>query len=168
MNLDRFEEASQRAFEFLEADFGLTFEPDSPDDRRRHCWVRYLTYRNAQAFVRIELDDRDRAFNIQLGPLVDGDLPPYPIFLERADEPITWFPLWAILRGRGADEPPFTFAEDEHLDQELETWGAALREHAAVALRGEFDDLREPVRRVTRQQAEAARKRDERLFGSTD
>jgi hypothetical protein len=123
--------------------------------------VRYLTYRNADAFVRVELDDRDRAFNVQLGPVVDGDLPPYPIFLERADEPITWFPLWAVLRGRGSVEPPFTFAEDQHLDEELDAWAAALREHAACALVGDFDELHEPVRRIKRRQAEAARERDQ-------
>jgi hypothetical protein len=157
MNLDRFEQAAQRAFGFLETDFGLTFEPDSPDDRRERWWVRYLTYRNDAAFVRVELDDRDRAFNIQLGPVVDGDLPP-----------VTWFPLWAVLRARGAPEPPFSFADDQRLDDELHAWAASLREQATPALSGDFDELRQPVRRVKRQDAEAARERDERLFGSTD
>jgi hypothetical protein len=167
-NLDRFEQAAQRAFAFLERDFGLTFEPDSTDEWRKHWWVRYLTYRNDGAFVRIELDDRDRAFNILVGPVVVGELPPYPIFLEREDEPVTWFPVWAILRGRGEPEPPFSFAQDERLDDELDAWAAALREHARPALRGDFDELREPVRRAKRQQAEAARERDERRSGPLD
>jgi len=167
MNLDRFEQASERAFAFLERDFGLAFAPDSTNERRAHWWVRYLTYRNSEAFVRLELDDRDRAFNILLGPVLEGELPPYPIFLEREDEPVTWFPLWAILRGRGAAEPPFSFAEDERLDEELDAWADALRSHAALALAGNFVELQEPVRRVKRQESEAARPRDERRFGPT-
>jgi hypothetical protein len=150
MDLDRFEQAARRAFAFLERDLGLTVEPDSDEDRREHPWVRYLHYRGEATFVRLELDDRERVFNILLGPLVDGDLPPYPIVLERDDEPVTWFPLWAILRSRGTAEPPFSFAEDERLDGELDAWAAALREHAGSALRGDFDELHEPVRRVKR------------------
>jgi hypothetical protein len=73
-----------------------------------------------------------------------------------------------VLRGRGVAEPPFSFAEDQRLDAELETWAAALREHAARALAGDFVDLQEPVRQVKRAQAEAARERDRRLFGSAD
>lgn len=165
MNADRFEQAAQSAFAFLEDDFGMTVKPESKTERSRHWWGRYVTYVSDRVFVRIELDNRDRAFNILLGPLVAGDIPPYPIFLERDDEPLTWFPLWAILQSRGVQDPPFSFAEDEQLDDELAAWAAALRDHAGVALSGDFDDLREPVRRVKNQEAAARLERDERLFG---
>lgn len=156
MDLDRFESAARDAFAFLERDHALTFRPDSADDRDRHWWVSYLTYFGGHAFVRVALDDRDRAFNVLFGPLRHGDLPPYPIFLERDDEPLTWFPLWAVLEARRADVPRFSFAEDGRLDVELTAWTTALREHATDALRGDFDDLEGPVRRVKAEQLKAA------------
>ena len=167
MNLDRFEAAAQRAFGFLERDHGLEFHPDTAADRREHWWVRYLTYRDHRVFVRIELDDRDRAFNVLFGPIQEGRVPPYPIFLERDDEPIDWFPLWAVLRARGSAEPPFSFVEDEGLDAELLAWADALGTHAAAALRtGDFSALDDPVRRVKREQFDSAIERDERLAAS--
>jgi hypothetical protein len=165
LNADRFEHAVQSAFAFLEDDFGMTVKLESNAERRRHWWGRYVTYVNDRMFLRVELDNRDRAFNILLGPLVDGEIPPYPIFLERDDEPLTWFPLWAILQSRGVEDPPFSFAEDEQLDAELSAWAAALRDHAAAALAGDFDELREPVRRVKNKEAAARLEGDERLFG---
>jgi hypothetical protein len=153
MDLDRFEVAAQQAFEYLERDYGLEFHPDTVAERREHWWVRYLTYQNDRVFVRVELDDRDRAFNVLFGPVRNGVIPPYPIVLERDDEPIEWFPLWAVLHARDAPEPPFSFVVDERLDAELRAWGRALEAHAADALRsGDFSSLDQPVRRVKRQQ----------------
>lgn len=165
MDPDRFEQAARSAFAFLETDFGMTLKPETKAERRSHWWGRYVTYVGDRTFVRIELDTRDVAFNILLGPLVDGEIPPYPIFLEREDEPLTWFPLWAILQSRGAPDPPFSFVEDEQLDRELAAWASALREHAAPALAGEFEELRDPVRRVKYREAIARMERDERLSG---
>jgi hypothetical protein len=145
MDLECFEQGVRRAFAFLEEDIGLTFESDSSS----HWWTSHLTYRNELVFVRVELDNRDRAFNILAGPIVDGGVPRYPIFPERAGEPLHWFPLWAILRARGADVPTFSFAEDDRLEAELAAWAGALREHAGdVLVSGDFGELDAPVRRI--------------------
>ena len=166
MNLDRFEAAAERVFGFLERDYELTLRPDTAADRGEHWWVRYLTYRNDDVFVRIELDDRDRAFNVLFGPMREGRIPPYPVVLERDDEPLEWFPLWAVLRARGVPEPPFSFFEDGRLDAELLAWADALRTHAGAALGvGRFDVLDDPVRRVKREELDAA---VEREAGSTE
>ena len=124
MNLERFEQAARRAFAFLEMDAGLTFESASST----HSWTCHLTYRDQMVSVRVDLDSRDRAFNFLLGPIVDVEVPPDPIFSEPAGEPLSWFPLWAILRARGVDVPIFSFAEGERLDDELSAWAGALRE----------------------------------------
>ncbi len=146
--LDRFEQAAQEAFGFLERDFNMVLYPDTPDQRKLEPPVRYLNYRNDTTFVRVELDVKDRSFNVLAGPLVDGRVPPYPIFLEREEEPVLWLPLWAILEAVEVAHPPFSFAEDQRLDRELAAWATALREHATAALRGDFEDLAGAVRRV--------------------
>ena len=164
MNLDRFEAAARAAFAFLERDLDFTFEPDTSKERRDHWWVRYLTYRGERAFVRVELDSRDRAFNVLFGPLRDGEIPPYPIFMESEQQPILWFPLWAVLQVEDTDQPPFTFAEDGPLDEELRAWADALRKHAASALSGDASDLEEGVRRVMHRELAAADERDANLL----
>jgi hypothetical protein len=109
VDLDRFERAAEAAFAFLEHEFGMRLERDSR--RREHWWARNLGYRGDRAYVRVELDDRDRAFNVLVGPSSGED--------EAQRER---FPLWAIVRSRGAREPSFSFAEDERLDRELAAW----------------------------------------------
>ena len=155
MNLDRFEAAAYEAFGFLERAYGLEHSPDTAADRRAHWWVRYLTYTGGRAFVRVELDDRDRAFNVLFGAVRDGRIPSYPIVRERENEPILWFPLWAVLRARDVPEPPFSFVTDERLDAELRVWADALEAYAGDALRsGDFSALDEPVRRLKSEQRE--------------
>jgi hypothetical protein len=165
MNPDRFEQAAVAAFAFLEDDFEMTLRRDTDAERKKFWWARHVTYVSSRAFVRIELDTRDRAFNVLLGPLVNGDIPPYPIFLEHEDEPLTWFPLWAILQSRDVPDPPFSFAEDDQLDQELAIWADVLRQHAAAALAGDFDDLEGPVRLVKYREAISREERDEHDSG---
>jgi hypothetical protein len=150
MNLDRFEAAARDAFAFLEDEYGLVHVPDDPAERTRHWWARHLTYGSDRAFVRVELDDRDRVFNVLFGPTRSGEIPPYPTFLEREEEPIEWFPLWAVLHARGISAPEFSFAEDDRLDRELAAWADALRAEAGSALLGErdFAELDEPVRQA--------------------
>jgi hypothetical protein len=169
LNLDQFEDAARIAFAFLEEDFAFAFTRDSEEDRKRHWWVRYLTYRNNTTFVRVELDDRERVFNVLFGPLDDGQIPEYPIFLPRQARSLTWFPLWAVIEMRNEEAPPFSFAKGERLGYELGAWAEALRRHAEPALRGSFADLdREGVYRVMSSKLEAAEReihdRRERLL----
>ncbi len=107
MRIEEFEKASREVFAFLERDFGfrlLSAESGGPG-------LCHLTYANDVAFVRLKTDvASDRHFNLLVGPLVRGSIPPEPLFLEREDEPLTWYPLWAIMRVRGADEPRFSGA----------------------------------------------------------
>jgi hypothetical protein len=118
----------------------LAFVKETEAERKRHWWARYLTYRNDTTFVRVELDDRDRSFNVLFGPLVNGEIPEYPIFLPPAAEAVRWFPLWALLELRGEEAPPFSF-DESHLDAELQAWADALREHAGPAIDGDFSVL---------------------------
>jgi hypothetical protein len=158
VDLDRFEEAARRAFAVLEHDFSCEFLPD----RERHWSARYLTYRNETTWVEVYLDDRDRAFVVLFGPLVDGEIPEHPIFLPPPDHPLQRFPLWAVMEARADEPPPFTFTEGDRLDSELRAWAEALRKHAGPALRGSFAGL-EGTYEVVRANLEEAERRDDQI-----
>ena len=164
MSLDRFEDSARLAFAFLEHDFGCTFLVESEKERRRHWWARYLTYRNDATFVRVELDDRDHAFNVLFGPLVDEEIPEYPIFLPASGEDVRWFPLWAVMEARGEDAPPFSW-DDAALDAELQAWANALREHAGPALEGRFAGLEAVYPVLSSNLERRQRELDEELAG---
>ena len=70
----------------------------------------------------VALDDRERSFDIHLGPL-DG--------AERPD-PATGNSLRDLLAAAGEDAPPFSF-EPDHLEADLKPWAAALSRHAALS-----------------------------------
>ena len=70
----------------------------------------------------VALDDRERSFDIHLGPL-DG--------AERPD-PAAGESLRDLLAAAGEDAPPFSF-EPDRLEADLEPWAAALSRHAALS-----------------------------------
>jgi hypothetical protein len=75
--------------------------------------------------VIVALDERERSFDIVLGPL-DG--------AERPD-PAAGRSLRDLLSAANEDAPPFSFDPDG-LEADLEPWAEALRRHAAGPLSG--------------------------------
>jgi hypothetical protein len=141
--LDEFELAVDQTFAQTATELGLAKDPGST---RQLSHSISLTYLGSKVFVVFELDQRDKLFNVVIGPLVNGRVPPRPLFLPKRDEALTWYPLWALLRLRDEPLPPFTFAHRPDLDGELRSWVAALREQAGTLVNGDFsgfDDIHE-------------------------
>jgi hypothetical protein len=73
--------------------------------------------------VIVALDDRERSFDIRLGPLDGAERP----------EPGSGRSLCDVLEAAGEHPPPFSFDPDR-LEADLEPWAEALRRHAAGSL----------------------------------
>jgi FXSXX-COOH protein len=73
--------------------------------------------------VIVALDDRERSFDIRLGPLDGAERP----------EPSAGRSLRDVLDAAGEHPPPFSFDPDR-LKADLEPWAEALRRHAAGPL----------------------------------
>ncbi len=67
----------------------------------------------------VALDDRERSFDIRLGPLEGAERP----------EPRAGRSLRDVLEAAGEHPPPFSFDPDR-LEADLEPWAEALRRHA--------------------------------------
>ena len=67
----------------------------------------------------VALDDRERSFDIRLGPLHGAERP----------DPAAGDSLRDLLAAAGEDPPPFSF-EPDRLEADLEPWAEALRRHA--------------------------------------
>jgi len=75
-------------------------------------------YRDAFGFVIVALDDRERSFDVVLGPLGVAERP----------DPAAGRSLRELLARAGQDPPPFSFDSDR-LEADLEQWAEALRRH---------------------------------------
>ncbi len=71
----------------------------------------------------VALDDRERSFDIRLGPLGGGERPDAGAGASLRD----------LLAAAGEEAPPFSFQADR-LEADLEPWADALRRHAAGPL----------------------------------
>jgi hypothetical protein len=69
--------------------------------------------------VIVALDDRERSFDIRLGPLEGAERP----------EPHAGRSLRDVVEAAGEHPPPFSF-EPDRLEADLEPWAEALRRHA--------------------------------------
>lgn len=67
----------------------------------------------------VALDDRERSFDVALGPLGGAERP----------DPAAGRSLRELLAAAGEPPPPFTF-EPDRLGADLEGWAEALRRHA--------------------------------------
>jgi hypothetical protein len=75
--------------------------------------------------VIVALDDRERSFDIHLGPLDGAERPDAKAGASLRD----------LLSAAGEDAPPFSF-EPDRLEADLEPWADALRRHGAAPLHG--------------------------------
>jgi hypothetical protein len=75
--------------------------------------------------VVVALDDRERSFDIRLGPLEGGERPAAAAGQSLRD----------VLEAAGEHAPPFSW-EPDRLEAELEPWAEALRRHAGATLSG--------------------------------
>jgi hypothetical protein len=75
--------------------------------------------------VVVALDERERSFDIRLGPLEGAERPDAAAGASLRD----------LLAAAGEDAPPFSF-EPDRLEADLEPWADALRRHAAGPLSG--------------------------------
>jgi hypothetical protein len=73
--------------------------------------------------VIVALDDRERSFDIRLGPLDGVERPATAAGQSLRD----------VLEAAGEHPPPFSY-EPDRLEADLEPWAEALRRHAAAAL----------------------------------
>src|SRR5215210_3999232 len=92
--VDRFIELGPAAFRFLEREQGYALE--IPTGFR---WQPQLVYRDASDFVIVALDDRERSFDVVLGPLGVAERP----------DPAAGRSLRELLASAGEDPPPFSF-----------------------------------------------------------
>jgi hypothetical protein len=151
VDCDRFESATKRAFVALGTEHGFDVQATRQGPGR--CAV---TYRGATSWVRISLDvQRDRYFQVEFGPLVGAEVLGALVFLPPEGEPLSHYPLWAVMRLHNVELPPFSFADGSVLDAELNAWADALESHAGDALHGDFSDYN-GVRAIL--QANAAKK----------
>ena len=135
VDCDGFESATKQAFAALEAEHG--FDVQTTRQGAGRCSV---TYRSTASWVRISLDvQRDRYFQVEFGPLVNAEVPGALVFLPPEGEPLSHYPLWAVMRLNDAEPPPFSFADGSVLDAELKVWADALESHGGDALRGDFN-----------------------------
>lgn len=146
-----FVEAVLEAFAEVQAEYGLELVRQDDDFA-----LPRVTYTGNGVFLDVSLERRDYFFWVNLGPLVDGQVPSWPIFTTR-DTPWAYFSLEQILVVRGVRSSwlwrwPFTmwspFRADpddtEALRKRLPRVVNLLRQHAGDLLAGDlaaFDEL---------------------------
>ncbi len=160
-----------RHFAFLIEEFGCRVGGKKSD-----AFEDELIYRNATTAVKIRYEPREKYVFVLLCRLVNGKIPPYPIFVRHEKE-LTQFYLDDLLtlrspatiirkkyhRERFADkedlhqaikaslEEPFT---EQNLEHMIKTYAAALREHGSDILKGNFTVFAELEKIVRKRTAE--------------
>ncbi|MDP9181819.1 MAG: hypothetical protein M3P04_03435 [Actinomycetota bacterium] len=118
-------------------------------------WSLWVQYASETAAVRISKSNEFRRSEVQLIRLVEGKVPPYPIWIT-ADR-IDWTLLDNVLEARRPDLQhaalPMTGLQDRDIDLQLAFWANALRDTCSDFLAGDFgaideagDIVRERVR----------------------
>ena len=120
----------RREFRFLEDDY--EFRPSE----KRETWSESVLYRNSTTFVSVTHDWRDAYTGVQVGPLVNGEIPDYPIFVQD-EETVRWVDLIDILEANELPAPEVGHrTKDASVD--LAALAAAVRAHCPALLRGDF------------------------------
>jgi hypothetical protein len=122
--------AARHEFRFLEDDYGCRAEES------RSNWSEGVLYRNSTTFVSLTHDWRDVYTGVQLGPLVNGEVPEYPIFVQD-EKTVSWVDLSYLLEANG-----LPLAEVSHrtkdVKADLAALAAAVRTHCGPLLGGDF------------------------------
>jgi len=119
-------------------------------------WSLWVQYASNNAAVRISKSNEFRRSEVQLIRLVDGEVPPYPIWIT--PDRIDWTLLDNVLEARRPDlmeaALPMTGLQDRDIDLQLAFWANALREACPDFLAGDFaaiDEAGEIVRERVRE-----------------
>lgn len=125
----------RKLFAFLEETYkcGVSAEKDR--------YGTYVTYVNTTTAVRVSYEPREDGLYVLLSRLVDGKIPPYPIFIKPETE-ISSFYLHEILRLKA----PGMFEEyklqvekgEKALTDRLSFYANALEKYAVDMLLGDF------------------------------
>lgn len=130
---EKWAELVQRYFGFLgDHDFGLAESDDSS------FWTTWVQYRSSAAAIRVERSNEFQRVDVYLVRLVDGEVPPYPIWIIA--EQINWVLLDNVLEARGQSRPSTTggglTAAD--LERQLAFWAESLINVAPEFLDGDM------------------------------
>jgi hypothetical protein len=111
----------QRHFGFLE-DHG--FRLAETDDSS--FWTTWIQYRSPTAAIRIERSTEFQRVDVYLVRLVEGQVPPYPIWISA--EQINWVLLDNVLEARGPSRPntPAGGLTAGDLERQLAFWASSL------------------------------------------
>jgi hypothetical protein len=108
-------------------------------------WSLWVQYASPTAAVRISKSNEFIRAEVQLIRLVDGHVPPYPIWIT--SERIDWTLLDNVLEARypglQAESRRLTGLDESALERQLTFWADALRVAASDFLGGSFDAIDE-------------------------
>jgi hypothetical protein len=103
-------------------------------------WSLWVQYASGGAAVRISKSNEFRRSEVQLIRLVDGEVPPYPIWI--GSDRIDWILLDNVLEARRADLQHaallMTGLQDREIDAQLAFWADSLRDVCPDFLAGDF------------------------------
>jgi hypothetical protein len=101
-------------------------------------WQVTVTYRSAVSAVTLALSFEFERVEMSLLRLVDGELPPYPIFIVDSLPVNTFLADWLLKLRGGPDVQAGRGLDDNQVEAQLTLWAAALRNYGADFLAGDL------------------------------
>ena len=136
----KWQEVVERHFGFL-AEFGFG-RPDVDDST---FWATSVTYRTDVVGLKVSRSNEFMRSEVQLIRLVDGEVPPYPIWIT--SEPINWILLDTVLEardpGRLHEASALSGLDKDSIARQLTFWADALQAVAPDFLRGDVAAIEE-------------------------
>jgi hypothetical protein len=137
---ERWRESVERNFRFLaDRGFALSEVDDSSP------WETWVEYRSDRAAVRISRSNEFARAEVNLIRLVDGAVPPYPVWITAAR--IDWALLDNLLEARSptllGQARALSGLDDDSLERQLAFWATALQEAASDFLDGDLSPIDE-------------------------
>lgn len=123
-------------------------------------WSIWTQYRSESAAIRISRSNEFTRSEVHLIRLVDGEVPPYPIWIT--DERIDWALLDTVVEARQpsllADVQRQSGLKPAELDQQLRFWAQALLDVAGDFLTGDFAPVDEAAAIIRSRLADSPQK----------
>jgi hypothetical protein len=138
---DAFERTCIKEFGFLTTDHG--FKVATIDKDNYGC---YITYSNDVVAVKVSYEIKDGGLFVMLCRMVNGKLPPYPIFIS-SEMTLNWFDLEDVVGLKNPSielEPEFVDPVKptaKELKTNLKKYAEALKAYAADILGGDFSSF---------------------------
>ena len=108
-------------------------------------WSLWVQFRSATAAIRVSKSNEFNRAEVELIRLVDGQVPPYPIWIT--DDRIDWVLLDNVVKVRQphlmAEVAGHTGLGTAQVDEQLRFWAQVLRDVAGDFLGGDFAPLDE-------------------------